>query len=135
MTRSPHTATLVALLLVVAGFVLIVLGWKGGAATLFVPSQLAFSISGGMIGIALVGTGLGVLMVQGTRLATARRSQELQQIVGDTVDLFVAVKTHTAEGSRALQVPVPRRTEAVPAAPPAPAGTAASNGHVIDAHA
>ena len=113
--QSPLAATVVAALLIVAGFVMVGLGWHGAAATLFVPSQIAFGVSGGMVGVALIGTGLGVLMVQMTRLSTARRSRDLQGLISETVEVFAAVRERTAEGTRRLQVPLP----------PVPAGTAA----------
>ena len=109
MSRSPHTATAIGVGLVVAGFVMVMLGWKGGAATLFVPSQVAFAVSGGMIGLGLIGMGLAVLAVQATRLSTARRSQDLQRLVADTVDLFSAVRARPADGTRRRQVPIPPR--------------------------
>lgn len=105
-TRSPHTATAIAAGLVLLGAVLLFLGWKGAAATLFVPTQLAFGFSGSMLGLCLVGTGLAVLAVQTTRLATARRTRDLQHLVGDAVDLLVAVRDRTADGTRKLESPV-----------------------------
>lgn len=129
--RSPHSATLIAVGLVLAGFVVIGLGWRGGAATLFIPTQIAYGVSGGMVGVALLGTGLTVLVVQTTRINTARRTRDLQRLVGDTVDIFAAVRERTADGSRRLQVPLPPPTAPAPQqvgwTPPAPAATG-SNG-------
>lgn len=105
-SKSPFAATLVAAALIVAGFVMVGLGWRGAAATLFVPSQIAFGVSGGMVGVGLVGTGLGVLMVQMTRLSTARRSREMQALIYETVEVFAAVRQRTADGTRRLQVPL-----------------------------
>ena len=107
-SRSRHTATLIAGALIIGGFTMIGMGWHGGAATLFVPSQVAFGVSGGMAGLGLIGTGLGVLLIQMTRLATARRSRDMQVIVAETVEVFAAIRRRTADGSRSLQVPVPR---------------------------
>lgn len=114
--RSPYSALGIAAILVLGGFVLLFLGWKGGAATLFVPSQVAFGVSGGMMGLALIGTGLAVATAHLTRVNTARRSLQLQQLIGDTVDILVAVRDRTADGTRRLSVPVPQ---------PAPSAAAA----------
>jgi hypothetical protein len=131
-SRSPHTATLIGGCLALAGFVMIGLGWRGGAATLFVPTQVAYGVSGGMVGLGLIGTGLTVLAVQTTRIHTARRSRALQQLVGDTVEIFAAVRTRTADGTRPLPVPLPRPARVPqgpqPWAPPADAAPG-SNGH------
>jgi hypothetical protein len=127
-SRSPHSATLIGAALVLAGFVVIGLGWRGGAATLFVPTQVAYGVSGGMVGMGLIGAGLAVLAVQVTRLATARRSRDLQGLVGETVEIFAAVRTLTKDGTQPLPVPVPRRSPA-PAAPFVPSRpTAGGNG-------
>ena len=99
------------------------MGWRGGAATLFVPTQVAFGVSGGMAGLGLIGTGLAVLLVQLTRLSTARRTRDMQALVSETVEVFAAVRARTEDGTRPLQVPLPRlagHTAAVPSG---------SNGH------
>lgn len=105
--KSPFAAPLVAVALIIAGFVMVGLGWRGAAATLFVPSQIAFGVSGGMVGMGLIGTGLGVLIVQMTRLGTARRSREMQGLIHETVELFAAVRQRTAGGTRPLDLPLP----------------------------
>lgn len=126
-SQSRHTATLIALALIVGGFAMIGMGWRGGAATLFVPSQVAYGVSGGIAGLGLLGTGVGVLLVHLTRLSTARRTRDLQALVSDTVEVFAAVRERTDNGTRRLQVPIPR-TAHPPAAVPA-----GSNGHGVSA--
>ena len=101
--RSPHAATAIAVGLIAAGVVLMVLGWEGLADTLFVPTQVAFAVSGGMAGIAVLGVGLAVLGVQTTRLATARRSRQLRHLVADSVDVLAAVRRRTSNGTQPLR--------------------------------
>ena len=120
---SPYAASVIAGCLVLAGFVMIVLGWKGGAATLFVPTQVAYGVSGGMVGFGLLGTGLAVFAVQTNRIAAARRTRDLQRLITDTVDVFAAVRERTADGTRPLEIPLPRPA-AAPAAVAAAAGGA-----------
>jgi hypothetical protein len=57
----------VGVLLVVAGFVALFLAWNGAAEKDFVQGQLPYLISGGLVGIALVGCGLMVINVQARR--------------------------------------------------------------------
>ena len=57
----------VGVLLVVAGFVAIFLAWNGAAGKDFVEGQLPYLFSGGLVGIALVGSGLTVINVQARR--------------------------------------------------------------------
>ena len=116
-SSSRYAASLIALGLIVGGFAMIGMGWRGGAATLFVPTQVAYGVSGGIAGLGLIGTGLGVLMVQLTRLSTARRTRDLQSLVSDTVDVFAAVRERTGNGSRPLQVPLPRMPASAVAVP------------------
>ena len=118
---------LVGLGLIIGGFAMIGMGWRGGAATLFVPTQVAFGVSGGMAGLGLIGTGLAVLLVQMTRLSTARRTRDLQLLVSDTVEVFAAVRERTDNGSRRLQLPLPRIAESPVAVP------SGSNGHASPA--
>lgn len=126
-TGSAHGAALLAAVLVLAGFVLIFLGWQGGAATLFVPTQIAYGVSGGMVGLALVGTGGAVAFAHGTRLATARRSRAVQGLLTDTVEVLVAVRDRTAGGTQRLPVPLPALPPVADARPAT--AVASSNGH------
>jgi hypothetical protein len=57
----------VGVLLVVAGFIALFLAWNGAAGKDFVQGQLPYVISGGLVGIALVGCGLTVINVQARR--------------------------------------------------------------------
>ena len=57
----------VGVLLVVAGFVAMFLAWNGAAEKDFVQGQLPYLISGGLVGLALVGSGLTVINVQARR--------------------------------------------------------------------
>ena len=53
--------------LVVAGFIALFLAWNGAAGKDYVEGQLPYVISGGLVGIALVGAGLTVINVQARR--------------------------------------------------------------------
>ena len=57
----------VGVLLVVAGFIAMFLAWNGAAAKDFVQGQVPYLISGGLVGLALVGSGLTVINVQARR--------------------------------------------------------------------
>jgi hypothetical protein len=70
--RDPaHAVAWVGLGLVLAGFAVLALGWRGVAGTLAVHSQVAYGVSGGVIGLALVGTGLAFLRAHAERLSDA----------------------------------------------------------------
>jgi len=57
----------VGVLLVVAGFVAMFLAWNGAAGKDFIQGQFPYLFSGGLVGIALVGSGLTVINVQARR--------------------------------------------------------------------
>lgn len=77
---SRFTAQL-AIGIAAGGFLLIVLGWNGAAGLDRVPSQLPYVISGGLAGVALVGVGLTLVLVNEMRRTTTELSTHLQQLV------------------------------------------------------
>jgi hypothetical protein len=76
-TRS----VVLALSLIVGGFVAIGLGWKGAAASLIVAEQLPYLLSGGVGGLALIVTGSGILTVQANRYWNARERARLDLVL------------------------------------------------------
>ena len=77
-TSSPVS---VGALLCVAGFVALFLAWNGAAEKDFVQGQLPYVISGGMVGLALVGCGLTVINVQARRADQAEMLNRLEAIL------------------------------------------------------
>lgn len=88
-----HQAALLSVLLVLAGFAVIGLSWRGAAAVLFVPTQVAFATSGGLAGLALIGAGGALLNAHLTRVQTARRSVTMRRCLEDSVAILDAVRT------------------------------------------
>lgn len=89
---SKQGATLVGIAAIVLGFGAIALGWVGAAATLFIPTQLAYAVSGGLTGIALIGTGGAVLNAQITRIVTADRTARVDELLDGAVDVLTSVE-------------------------------------------
>jgi hypothetical protein len=77
-TNSPVSA---GVLLVVAGFVALFLGWNGAAGVDHIEGQLPYVISGGLVGIGLIGAGLTVVNVQARRQDQAQLMAKLEQLV------------------------------------------------------
>jgi hypothetical protein len=67
-------------LLVVAGFIAMFLAWNGAAAKDFVQGQVPYVISGGLVGIALVGCGLTVINVQARRADQTELFHKLEEL-------------------------------------------------------
>lgn len=71
----------VGVLLCVAGFIALFLAWNGAAAKDFVQGQLPYVISGGMVGLALVGCGLTVINVQARRADQTELLHKLEALL------------------------------------------------------
>ena len=81
--RDPRVSTtLVLASMVIAGVLLLVLGWHGVSAPIFVVLQVPWAIRGSFAGVAVIGAGLALLITHLNRAeAAAERSQlaELQR--------------------------------------------------------
>lgn len=71
----------ISVVLIVAGFVTIWLGYRGAARSLIVAEQIPFLFSGGLGGLALIAAGAGTLAVQSSRYYNARERVLLDRIV------------------------------------------------------
>lgn len=74
--------------IVVAGFVAIGIGWRGAARSVVVAEQLAFLVSGGVGGLALVMAGAGLLVVQSSRYWNARERRRLEELADVATKFF-----------------------------------------------
>lgn len=66
---------------VVAGVAAMALAWRGAAATLFVPTQVAFAVSGWIGGLLLVAVGLSVLRTQARRVVEAEHAHRMERVL------------------------------------------------------
>ena len=71
----------IASLLMLGGFVAFLLSWRGVAATLAVPVQLPYLISGGVGGLSLLIVGGSIVLVQTSRRRAAREYRQLGEIL------------------------------------------------------
>ena len=71
----------VGVLLVVLGFIAMFLAWNGAADKDFVQGQIPYLISGGLVGLALVGSGLTVINVQARRADQTELLNRLESIL------------------------------------------------------
>ena len=81
LTERGRASSWVAGLLVVAGFAVFLLGWRGAAARSAVALQLPFVVSSGLTGFGLIVLGLGLLWVQATRRHAARERRLIEAMV------------------------------------------------------
>ena len=76
--------------LVVAGFVLLGFGWRGVARTYYVVAQLPAFVSGAVAGLALIGTGLTLLVVQISRRDSARELESIDSVLDEAIEAVSA---------------------------------------------
>ena len=95
MTRNwpervdPVTVSMwVAAGLVLAGFVAIALGWRGAAATLDVPVQVPYLVSGGLAGLALIIGGVVLVLVQLGRREAADERELVAGVLAEAHAVF-----------------------------------------------
>jgi len=82
LAADPFSRSIIlSVVLIVAGFVTIWLGYRGAARSLIVAEQIPFLFSGGIGGLALIAAGAGTLAVQSSRYWNARERVLLDRIV------------------------------------------------------
>lgn len=86
--QPAYWATAIGTAMVLAGFALVYLGWRGAAALLLVPLQVPYATSGGLAGLALVGSGAALLNVQVTRHLAARERAHTGQAIRQATDIL-----------------------------------------------
>ena len=90
---DPFVASLVTLaVLGAAAFVALALGWRGAAAEEDVATQVAFLVSSGVGGLALLGFAAGLLVIQSRRWVEAQRRAELDEVVRAASELLATVR-------------------------------------------
>lgn len=88
----------VLLAIVTAGFVAVGLTWRGVAGSQLAVPQVAFIVSGGFGGVALIGFGLGVASIQLRRWTEAKRRAEFDLVLRAMEDLLVVARDRVRVG-------------------------------------
>src|SRR5688572_3985567 len=65
-----------------AGFLVLVLGWRGVAATLAAERQTPYLFSAGLVGLGLILVGALLINLYSQRLQSRTRDRELQLVTG-----------------------------------------------------
>lgn len=88
--RDPRVSTTGALATaLIGGFVLVWLGYRSAAALAQVPFQLPYVVSGGVVGVAIVGSTLGLLSVHLDRVEAAEERRLLAELQREALRLRV----------------------------------------------
>jgi hypothetical protein len=86
--RNPRVSTTGALLAVLSGgFVLLGLGYRSSAAIGLVPFQMSYVVSGGVVGLAVIGTALVLLSVHVDRVEAAEERRLLAELQRRVLDV------------------------------------------------
>jgi hypothetical protein len=77
-SNSPVSA---GLALVVAGFIALFLAWNSAAGIDYVEGQIPYLISGGLVGLGLIGAGLTVVNIQARRADQTELLHKLEELL------------------------------------------------------
>jgi len=93
-------ARVLALLVCAAGFAAIALGYNGAASSTFVDQQIPYLISGGLLGLALVVLGVGLLVLAEVRAGRRRHPwpEHADQVRSDSAGEPIAQATDVSPG-------------------------------------
>lgn len=94
----PQQATWLALVLLLSGFGALGGTWWYSAAVGEVWRQVPYTLSGGLIGLGLIGVGLALLNVQVTRLDDAAERQQYDELISHAWELLAATDDHRDPG-------------------------------------
>ena len=109
--------TYVGIVVAAAGFVVIMITWGKVGALTVVPFQMPYLLSGGLVGLGLIMTGLTLISVNAKRQDASARERQLGQVREVLVEIksLLVGEQPAAEGQTAADQP---------AAEPQPASTA-----------
>jgi len=92
--RDPRVSITLAFAgLVLIGFVLVLLGWRGAADTLLVTLQLPWVLSGSFAGVAVIGGGLALLTTHFERADAAVERAQLAELQRESLRLLSMAST------------------------------------------
>ena len=95
--RDPGVQAVVVLaLLAVAGFVMLALGWRGAARTIYVPLQVPWVASGGVAGLAVLGMALGAWSIHAGRRQDAEHRADMEELVRAAAELAEELRSGRA---------------------------------------
>jgi hypothetical protein len=95
--QDPGIRAAVALgVVAVAGFAMAFFGWRGAARTLYVPLQIPWLLSGGVAGLAVVGTAVAAWSIHLGRRWDAAHRATVEDLVHDVATFVDEVRTRGA---------------------------------------
>jgi len=92
--RDPKVSIALVLgAVVLAGLAVVLLGYRGVAAEVYAPAQTPWLISGSLLGLALMGTGLRLLSIHVDRVEAAAERQQLAAVQREVLRTLAATRT------------------------------------------
>ena len=111
------TLTYVGIAVSAAGFVLIMYTWGEVAALTSVPLQMPYLLSGGLVGLGLILTGLTLVNINAKRQDAAARERQLGQVrevLGEVKALLAGDEAAQPAQPSESQPPAADPTEPIP---------------------
>lgn len=101
-------SSVLASALALAGFASLYLGWRGTAASLAVGLQLAYLVSGGLAGFALLATGVGLLLIQFSRHLAAKERALVHELLDESLLVLERTRAISHESSERRETTMSR---------------------------
>ena len=102
--------TYVGIVVAAAGFVVLLITWGKVGALTAVPLQLPYLVSGGLVGLGIVMTGLTLISVNAKRQDASARERQLGQVR----EVLTEIKTLLAVEQPAAEAEPADSTEPIP---------------------
>lgn len=109
MFQRLGTTVLIALGFILVGFIAIGLAWNGAAGVDYVQGQVPYLISGGVLGLALIGIGGVIVLFEAGRRVTQRLDERLDRLA----EVIGAGSLGSSNGSAPKQPAAPPAKDAV----------------------
>lgn len=88
----------IAIALIAGGFLAFFLAWRGAAATLAVPLQIPYLVSGGIGGLTLLIAGASILLALSRRRQSSREYRQLGEVLSEAHAALDALTVGKEEG-------------------------------------
>jgi hypothetical protein len=100
--KQPGWQVGAALLFIAAGFIVIGIAWNGAASIDFAQGQLPYLLSGGAVGLGLIGIGITLLIFEAARRSRVHLDDRLGAIVKALEDIRSTAPGTSSNGSRVV---------------------------------
>jgi hypothetical protein len=104
MFGRPDWRAILAVAGIAAGFAAMGLAWNKAASIDYAQGQIPYVISGGFVGLALVGVGIGLMVFESARRSRQKLEERFSELAQNLMEAMVSSNGHSVSGSAKGQV-------------------------------